>query len=184
MGRKNKKQKLSFKYTVNSWSYHQLQVFIEYKAKILGVPVFYIHPAYTSQNCSKCGKLGKRNGKKFKCPCGYTSHADTNAAWNIAKSEKLLAEPKSEHLTSSENIISSDLLFKNNIYNQQFFKEDDLKKIFGPFFTNKEKGTGLGLTIVNHIVEGYNGKIKMESTLNQGTVCSVWLPDRKEEEHL
>ena len=126
--RKNKKQKLSFKYTVNSWSYHQLQVFIEYKAKILGVPVFYIHPAYTSQNCNKCGKLGKRNSKKFKCPCGYTSHADTNAAWNIAKSEKLLAEPKSEHLTSSENIISSDLLFKNNIYNQQFFKEDDLKK--------------------------------------------------------
>jgi two-component system sensor histidine kinase PilS (NtrC family) len=60
-------------------------------------------------------------------------------------------------------------------------KEDDLKKIFGPFFTNKEKGTGLGLTIVNHIVEGYNGKIKIESTLNQGTVCSVWLPDKKEE---
>lgn len=55
-------------------------------------------------------------------------------------------------------------------------KEDDLKKIFGPFFTNKEKGTGLGLTIVNHIVDGYNGKIKIESTLNQGTVCSVWLP--------
>jgi signal transduction histidine kinase len=60
-------------------------------------------------------------------------------------------------------------------------QEDDLEKIFGPFFTNKEKGTGLGLTIVNHIVEGYNGKIKIESTLNQGTVCSVWLPDKKEE---
>ena len=60
-------------------------------------------------------------------------------------------------------------------------KENDLKKIFEPFFTKKEKGTGLGLTIVNHIVEGYNGKIKVESTLNQGTVCSVWLPDKKEE---
>jgi len=60
-------------------------------------------------------------------------------------------------------------------------EEDDLKKIFAPFFTNKEKGTGLGLTIVNHIVEGYNGKIKIESTLNQGTVCSVWLPAEKEE---
>jgi signal transduction histidine kinase len=60
-------------------------------------------------------------------------------------------------------------------------KEDDLNKIFGPFFTNKEKGTGLGLTIVNHILEGYNGKIKIESTLNQGTICSVWLPHKKEE---
>jgi two-component system sensor histidine kinase PilS (NtrC family) len=54
--------------------------------------------------------------------------------------------------------------------------ENDLKKIFEPFFTNKEKGTGLGLTIVNHIVEGYNGKIKIESNIKQGTVCYVWLP--------
>lgn len=60
-------------------------------------------------------------------------------------------------------------------------KENDLKKIFEPFFTNKEKGTGLGLTIVNHIVEGYNGKIKIESNINQGTICYVWLPGNKEE---
>ena len=60
-------------------------------------------------------------------------------------------------------------------------KKNDLKKIFEPFFTNKEKGTGLGLTIVNHIVEGYNGKIKIESHINQGTVCYVWLPANKEE---
>lgn len=60
-------------------------------------------------------------------------------------------------------------------------KENDLKKIFEPFFTKKEKGTGLGLTIVNHIVDGYNGRIKIESTINQGTVCSVWLPGKNEE---
>jgi two-component system, NtrC family, sensor histidine kinase PilS len=53
--------------------------------------------------------------------------------------------------------------------------EDDLEKIFEPFFTKKEKGTGLGLSIVNHIVEGYNGKIKIESMMNQGTICRVWL---------
>ena len=60
-------------------------------------------------------------------------------------------------------------------------KEKDLKKIIEPFFTNKEKGTGLGLTIVNNIVDGYNGRIKIESTVNQGTVCSVWLPGKNEE---
>ena len=60
-------------------------------------------------------------------------------------------------------------------------KENDLKNIFEPFFTKKEKGTGLGLTIVSHLVDGYNGKIKIESTINQGTVCSVWLPGKKEE---
>jgi two-component system sensor histidine kinase PilS (NtrC family) len=55
-------------------------------------------------------------------------------------------------------------------------KETDLNKIFETFFTNKEKGIGLGLPIVNHIVEGYNGKIKIESVVNKGTICYVWLP--------
>jgi len=55
-------------------------------------------------------------------------------------------------------------------------KKTDLNKIFETFFTNKEKGIGLGLPIVNHIVEGYNGKIKIESVANKGTICSVWLP--------
>jgi two-component system sensor histidine kinase PilS (NtrC family) len=55
-------------------------------------------------------------------------------------------------------------------------KETDLNKIFETFFTNKEKGIGLGLPIVNHIVEGYNGKIKIESVVNKSTICYVWLP--------
>jgi len=54
--------------------------------------------------------------------------------------------------------------------------ETDLNKIFETFFTNKEKGIGLGLPIVNHIVEGYNGKIKIESVVNKSTICYVWLP--------
>ncbi|MGB5218230.1 MAG: ATP-binding protein [Smithella sp.] len=53
--------------------------------------------------------------------------------------------------------------------------EEDLEKIFEPFFTKKEKGTGLGLSIVNHIIEGYNGKINVESVIDQGTTCRVWL---------
>ncbi len=53
---------------------------------------------------------------------------------------------------------------------------ENIKKIFEPFFTNKEKGTGLGLTIVGRIVDGYGGKILIESKLGQGTDCIVWLP--------
>lgn len=60
-------------------------------------------------------------------------------------------------------------------------EEKDLRKIFEPFFTNKDKGTGLGLTIVGRIVEGYSGKIIIESSINQGTICVVWLPGKKEE---
>jgi two-component system sensor histidine kinase PilS (NtrC family) len=53
---------------------------------------------------------------------------------------------------------------------------ENIKKIFEPFFTNKEKGTGLGLTIVGRLVDGYGGKISIESKLGQGTDCIVWLP--------
>jgi two-component system, NtrC family, sensor histidine kinase PilS len=59
-------------------------------------------------------------------------------------------------------------------------KENDLNKIFETFFTNKEKGIGLGLPIVNHIIEGYKGKIKIDSRENKGTTCLVWLPAEKE----
>ena len=59
-------------------------------------------------------------------------------------------------------------------------EEKDLQRIFEPFFTKKAKGTGLGLSIVNHIVDGYEGKINMESYVNQGTTCTVYLPVNRE----
>lgn len=55
-------------------------------------------------------------------------------------------------------------------------EEKDLKNVFEPFFTNKVKGTGLGLAIVSRIVDGYGGKINIESKINQGTSVTVMLP--------
>ncbi|OQC71251.1 MAG: Sensor protein ZraS [Deltaproteobacteria bacterium ADurb.Bin002] len=57
-------------------------------------------------------------------------------------------------------------------------EEKDQKKIFEPFFTNKERGTGLGLAIVNRIVDGYRGRIAIQSAVHEGTTITVWLPCR------
>ena len=57
--------------------------------------------------------------------------------------------------------------------------QDNIKKLFNPFFTTKEKGSGLGLSIVRKIIEGHMGTIAMESREGQGTKVRVQLPRGK-----
>ena len=53
--------------------------------------------------------------------------------------------------------------------------EDSMDKIFSPFYTNKEadKGTGLGLYIVQNICKNHNAEIECESKLNVGTTFTI-----------
>ena len=53
--------------------------------------------------------------------------------------------------------------------------EENLSRIFDPYFTTKPSGTGLGLAIVYRIIEVHNGEIRVESTRGKGTKVSVFL---------
>jgi two-component system, NtrC family, sensor histidine kinase PilS len=55
-------------------------------------------------------------------------------------------------------------------------KDQDFQKIYEPFYTTRDMGTGLGLAVVNRIIEAYRGRIHMQSRPGKGTVFTIWLP--------
>ncbi|WP_108672054.1 PAS domain-containing sensor histidine kinase [Peribacillus acanthi] len=51
-----------------------------------------------------------------------------------------------------------------------------LEKIGSPFYTTKEKGTGLGMMTTLKIIDSHGGKMDISSTMNEGTTISITLP--------
>jgi putative transposase len=79
---------------LHSWAFAQLGAFIAYKARLAGVPLVLVDPAYTSQTCCQCGHCEKANRTSqahFLCvSCGFSAHADLNAAVNISRAAVML----------------------------------------------------------------------------------------------
>ncbi len=89
-------------------------------------------------------------------------------------------------LISAENVIIKEedrMPIKQGTYIKISIKDEGigipqehLQKIFDPYFTTKQKGTGLGLTITHSIIKNHDGHITVESELGVGTVFNIYLP--------
>ncbi|MGB9715119.1 MAG: two-component system sensor histidine kinase NtrB [Thermodesulfovibrionales bacterium] len=55
----------------------------------------------------------------------------------------------------------------------------DLEKIFNPFFSRKDSGTGLGLTIASNILQAHKGYIKVNSEKGKGSIFSLYFPTKE-----
>jgi len=66
------------------WRHRAIRQAVVDKPQRSGIRVAEVDPAYTGQTCNRCGRRGIRKRHAFTCPaCGYTAHADPNAARNI-----------------------------------------------------------------------------------------------------
>ena len=75
---------------LHTWSFYRLAQYIEYKAKLAGIEVEYVNPAYTSQKCPKCGNIHHAKDRKYICKCGYHTHRDLLGAINICNSTEYI----------------------------------------------------------------------------------------------
>jgi two-component system sensor histidine kinase HydH len=76
-----------------------------------------------------------------------------------------------------ENFITEESLIKIEIKDTgSGIHNEELNKIFDPYFTTKTQGTGLGLAIVHKIIEAHRGEIKVRSVPGHGTVFTIIIP--------
>ena len=60
--------------------------------------------------------------------------------------------------------------------------EEDIKKIFKPFYTTKSDGMGMGLAITRSIIDAHKGQLSARNNKQGGTTFCFTLPVEKEEE--
>ncbi|WP_163102152.1 PAS domain-containing sensor histidine kinase [Peribacillus alkalitolerans] len=83
--------------------------------------------------------------------------------------------------------IGGNIAIESTLWKEEFVKisiqdegcgisEEKIKKLGEPFYTTKDRGTGLGLMVSYKIIEEHHGWIEVESEINQGTTFHIHLP--------
>lgn len=73
---------------------------------------------------------------------------------------------------------------ENKVYvsmwdNGKGMTEDEMRRMFEPYFTTKDSGSGLGLFIVYRVIQEHRGEIEVQSEKGKGTVFTIQLPTLK-----
>ena len=84
--------------SLHTWSFYRLAQFIEYKAKLAGIKVEYVNPAYTSQRCPVCGNVHHADDRNYICSCGFHIHRDVLGAMNICNSTEYVGDKNIRHI--------------------------------------------------------------------------------------
>ena len=84
-------------HSLHTWSFYRLAQYIEYKAKLAGIKVEYVNPAYTSQTCPVCGHVHHANDRNYICKCGFHIHRDLLGAMNICNSTEYVGDNNIRH---------------------------------------------------------------------------------------
>ncbi|WLR51549.1 ATP-binding protein [Bacillus tianshenii] len=98
----------------------------------------------------------------------------------ILNSIEASKEDKRLIISLTENDGMFECCFEDNGVGME---ETKIERIFNPFYSTKQEGTGLGLWITHEMISAHNGHIEVESAPNQGTTFTVYLPKLENKEH-
>lgn len=129
----------------------------------------------------KCVENTLRNGKKvifqevkdiyIKADQVLLSQAISNLIHNaVDVSDEVKVELKETSLKNKEGVLI-DITDKG-----KGISKSEINKIFSPFYTTKENGIGLGLTIAHKIITAHGGNITVISKENEGSTFTIYLP--------
>ena len=120
----------------------------------------------------------KKEDLLIRCDAEQISRVFFNLIKNSIESiqEKYKKNGDFTKIIDIEIIEKSDYIAFNITDNGTGFSTENIKNITKPYFTTKPKGSGLGLSIVNKIINDHNGSIKFSSNLN-GAKIEILLPN-------
>lgn len=123
------------------------------------------------------------NAKNIKYNFNIEANIEINIDYNRIKQVLINVIKNAVEACPNNMGLVSTTIFKDKDYLYIFVKDngsgmdkDTLDNILVPFFTTKENGTGLGVSLSKEIILSHKGEISYDSILGKGTTCKITLP--------